>query len=305
MDSDVLVILVVVIGGLAFATVVALAALARMVRNVEPGHALIVVRPGRSDVSFTGMLVVPVVSRADVMDIRGGSVVIDRRGKEGVNCRDNIRADIRVKFSIRINKTAEDVLKVAETVGAARASDPQTLADLFTAKFSEAMKSVAKQLNFEELVSMQDEFSERLVDVIGMDLNGYVLDDAAIEYLEQTSIEALDPANILDAQGIRKITTQTSEASLELAQIRTRNEMRLAELELQAKEIAAQIERQQALILEGLEKDTGRKVTLEELDGRLSMRLREMVELVVSERLERGKRAGVVSDPPPANHARP
>jgi uncharacterized membrane protein YqiK len=47
--------------------------------------------------------------------------------------------------------------------------------------------------------------------VIGKDLNGFVLDDAAIDYLEQTPIEALDRDNIMDAEGIRKITALTVE----------------------------------------------------------------------------------------------
>lgn len=45
--------------------------------------------------------------------------------------------------------------------------------------------------------------------VIGRDLNGYVLDDVAIDGLEQTPIELLDPNNVLDAQGIRKIRSLT------------------------------------------------------------------------------------------------
>src|SRR5690606_21234481 len=136
---------------------------------------------------------------------------IDRRGKEGLICQDNIRADIRVTFFVRVNKTTEDVLKVAQAIGCARASDPRTLETLFVAKFSEALKTVGKRLQFEELYTKRDEFRDQIIQVIGKDLNGYVLEDAAIDYLEQTPVEALDPQNILDAQGIRKITMITGE----------------------------------------------------------------------------------------------
>ena len=47
---------------------------------------------------------------------------IDRRGKEGLICKDNIRADIKVTFFVRVNKTREDVLKVAQAIGCVRAS---------------------------------------------------------------------------------------------------------------------------------------------------------------------------------------
>jgi regulator of protease activity HflC (stomatin/prohibitin superfamily) len=90
------------------------------------------------------------------MDISVKTVEIDRRGKEGLICKDNIRADIKVTFFVRVNKTPEDVLKVAQSIGCARASDQQTLDELFSAKFSEALKTVGKQLEFEELYTKRE-----------------------------------------------------------------------------------------------------------------------------------------------------
>src|SRR6267154_2411990 len=63
------------------------------------------------------------------------TIDIDRRGKEGLICNDNIRADINVTFFVRVNKTRDDVLKVAQSLGCQRASDANALEELFTAKF--------------------------------------------------------------------------------------------------------------------------------------------------------------------------
>ena len=87
-------------------------------------------------VTFTGGVVIPVLHRSEVMNISVKTVEIDRRGKEGLICKDNIRADIRVSFFVKVNKTQEDVLKVAQSIGCSRASDPKTLEELFVAKFS-------------------------------------------------------------------------------------------------------------------------------------------------------------------------
>ena len=89
-------------------------------------------------------------------------------------------------------------------------ADETTLQELFNAKFSEALKTVGKQLDFVDLYTKRDEFRDRIIQVIGTDLNGYSLEDAAIDYLEQTPMDQLDPTNILDAQGIRKITELTA-----------------------------------------------------------------------------------------------
>jgi uncharacterized membrane protein YqiK len=96
------------------------------------------------------------------------------------------------------------VLKVAQSIGCAR-SQQSTLEELFAAKFSEALKTVGKKMEFEHLYTHRDVFKDQIISVIGKDLNGYVLDDAAIDFLEQTPISVLDPANVLEALGIKKI----------------------------------------------------------------------------------------------------
>ena len=74
-------------------------------------------------VTFTGAVVYPIINRAEIMDLSVKTIDIDRRGKEGLICNDNIRADIKVTFFVRVNKTVDDVLKVAQSIGCARASD--------------------------------------------------------------------------------------------------------------------------------------------------------------------------------------
>ena len=182
---------------------------AKFNRLVDQGKVLIVNTKTESIATFTGKVVYPIIHRAETMDISVKTIEIDRRGKEGLICADNIRADIKVTFFVRVNKTQEDVLKVAQSIGCARASDPRTLEELFTAKFSEALKTVGKGLNFEDLYKQRQRFKDDIIEIIGKDLNGFVLDDAAIDYLEQTPIEHLDKDNIMDAEGIRKITDLT------------------------------------------------------------------------------------------------
>ncbi len=172
----------------------------RLFRKVEQGKALIISKVKKVDVTFTGAVVMPVLHKAEIMDISVKTIEIERTGNEGLICRDNIRADIRITFFVRVNKTIEDVIKVAQAIGTARASDQDTLQELFNAKFSEALKTVGKQLDFVDLYTKRDEFRDQIIAVIGTDLNGYSLEDAAIDFLEQTPIGRLDPKNILDAQ---------------------------------------------------------------------------------------------------------
>lgn len=222
-------------------------AVARFYRQVAQGQVLIVnTMKNEPKVAFTGSVVLPIINRAEVMDISLKTIEIDRRGKQGLICSDNIRADIKVSFFVRVNKTVEDVLKVAQSVGCARASDLHTLQELFEAKFSEGLKTVGKRLNFEDLYQERDLFKDQIVQVIGKDLNGYMLEDAAIDYLEQTPIEMLDKENILDSQGIRKITELTTQQSVLTNEYRQTERKQITKQNVEADEAVFALERQRA-----------------------------------------------------------
>ena len=224
----------------------ALLLVSRLFRKVEQGKALIISKTRRVDVTFTGAVVMPVFHKAETMDISVKTIDIERAGNDGLICRDNIRADIKITFFVRVNKTAEDVIKVAQAIGTARASDQSTLQELFNAKFSEGLKTVGKQLDFVDLYTKRDEFRDRIIQVIGTDLNGYSLEDAAIDVLEQTPLDKLDPRNILDAQGIRKITELTALENVRTNDFRRNEEKEITRQNVDAREAILELERRQA-----------------------------------------------------------
>ncbi|MEU0435990.1 flotillin family protein [Streptomyces sp. NPDC006290] len=223
-----------------------LLAFSRLFRKVEQGKALIVSQTRRVDVTFTGQIVLPVLHKAEVMDISVKTIEITRTGREGLICRDNIRADIRISFFVRVNKTVEDVIKVAQAVGTARASDRDTLQELFHAKFSEALKTVGKQMDFTDLYTQREELRYQIIELIGVDLNGYHLEDAAIDYLEQTPLTQLDPANVLDAQGIRKITELTAIEHVRTNEAQRNEQKEITRQDVDAREAILELERRQA-----------------------------------------------------------
>ena len=216
-------------------------------RKVDQGVALIVNDMSATPkVHFTGALIVPVLYRAELMRISLITLQVDRRGKEGLICRDNMRADIAVAFYLRVNETQEDVLRVAKAIGADRASDKHAVDELFNAKFSEALKTVGKKFEFTELFEKRQEFRDEIIKVIGNDLNGYVLEDVAIDYLEQTPKALLDQSNILDAEGIRKITELTARQNVITNELEQNEKLAISKKNVEAREALLALERQQA-----------------------------------------------------------
>ncbi|MCH2043627.1 MAG: flotillin family protein [Saprospiraceae bacterium] len=229
---------VIIVGGLIL--------VARAHRKVPQGKALVRTGVGGSKVAYdSGLFVIPIFHKVEEMDISLKTVEVHRTGKEGLVCKDNLRADIKVVFFVRVNKSPETIIEVAQTIGCARASENSTLNDLFDAKFSEALKTVGKQFDFVELYTARDRFKSGILETIGTDLNGYELDDCAIDYLEQTPIQDLDDNNILDSEGIKKIEELTSIQKQKTNSIRREREKVIKQQDVEATEAILQLELQQ------------------------------------------------------------
>ena len=235
------------IGGIVFFVFIILFAFATFYKKIPQGKAIVRTGVGGGKVAFNrGMYVIPILHKMEIMDISVKKLQIDRMEHDGLICKDNIRADIKVAFFVRVNKNVDDVLNVAQIIGTDRASDVDTLRNLFEAKFSEALKTVGKKFDFIELYEARREFRTEILNIIGTDLNGYILDDCAIDYLEQTEISFLSPQNILDSQGIKKITELTAEQNIKANLIKREEEKVIKKQNVEAREAILELERQMA-----------------------------------------------------------
>lgn len=215
-------------------------------RKIPQGKAIVATGVGGTRVAFErGLIVVPGLQMYEEMDLSVKTIEIVRMKEDGLICKDNIRADIKVVFFVRINKDPKDIKEVAQTIGCQRASDLNTLRELFEAKFSEAIKTVGKRFNFVELYDSREKFNSEIQNSIE-GLNGYVLEDASIDYLEQTDVEYLKENNILDAEGIKKIAELTAQQKVKANYIRREEEKTIKEQDVEAREAILEYERQLA-----------------------------------------------------------
>ena len=239
------------LGIFAIALVAIFATLTRYLVVVGPDKAIVRTGVGGLHVKSSGWLtVIPLFQQYEVMDLSVKSFEIAREGSAGLICRDNIRADIKVAFFVRVNDSVQDMEEVAQAIGPKRCSEIEVMRELFDAKFSEALKTVGKQFDFIDLYDQRDKFKGEILKVIGTDLNGYHLDDAAIDYLEQTPIELLSPTNILDAEGIKKITELTANEKVLENQFTRDKEKTLKKQDVEAEETILSLERQRVEAVE-------------------------------------------------------
>ena len=190
------------------------------IKKIKPGEAGVRTGFGGIMVKKDWMIRVPILQQLQIMDLSVKKLEVVRKSKDGLICEDNIRADIEVVFYVRVNDEKvevdgksdfHDIKTVATQVGCERASEIELLKQLFEAKFSEALKSAGKKMQFEKLYTDRIPFREEIIETIGSDLNGYTLEDVAIDYLEQTPLDAHDPNNVLDSVGRAKIVELTAQ----------------------------------------------------------------------------------------------
>ena len=235
------------IGIIVFLIITFFVVLSMFYKKIPQGKAIVRTGVGGSKVAFNkGMYVIPVFHKMEIMDISVKKIEIARMENDGLICKDNIRADIKVAFFVRVNKSVDDVINVAQNLGCDRASEPETLKSIFESKFSEALKTVGKKFDFIELYEARREFRDEILNIIGTDLNGYILDDCAIDYLEQTELRFLSPNNILDSEGIKKITELTAQQNVNANLIRREEEKVIKKQNVEAREAILELERQLA-----------------------------------------------------------
>lgn len=248
-----------------------------MYKKIIQGKVIVRTGAGGTKVFYNAGLVVPVLHKMEIMDISVKKLDVERTGANGLICKDNIRADIKVTFFIKINKSTADIINVAQTIGCERASDMEVLRTLFDAKFSEALKTVGKKFDFIELYEARSEFRTEIISIIGTDLNGYILDDCAIDDLEQTPLSFLKADNILDSEGIKKITELTAAQNIKANLIRRDEEKTIRKQDVEAKEAILALDKQLA------EKDEQQKREIANIKSR---ELAETLKVAEEERLK-------------------
>ena len=240
MDS--LILLVAAIVGFVIVAGVALVIVRTFYREVPAGKALLVrSAQGEDRLSRTGRLVLPFDASAELVDLTATCLSVDG-GPRGFRCNDRIRVTLAVRFVVAVNPTGEDVSRAARLVGAPRVADEAALMKVFAGRFEEAIATTIADMSYDDVVSRRDQLKDRIMEIVGSDLEGFRLEDASVGEILQVPIEALDPSDLHDAEAIRRITEATSREALRTQEIRLETRMALTDRDVATAERIAQLE---------------------------------------------------------------
>lgn len=153
--------------------------------KVEQGQALIKSGAGGTEVSLNGMIIIPILHKAEYIDITLKKITLNHKNHDRLVTKDGEKVSIKANFFVKIDSYDKAIIKVARAVGCENAGNVKYLHELFEAKFSQALKVATKEVTYEDLEKDLIRFQHMILNIIGQDLNGFILDDCVIEHIEK------------------------------------------------------------------------------------------------------------------------
>lgn len=160
-------------------------AVIKMYQKAKQGEALVRSGMGGTKVSFSGMFVTPILHHLERLDITVKSYEVSKRKDDALLTNDGRELEIEVLFYLRINQTEDDVKQVAQTFGSEDVSSSQFIERNFGKKFEEAVLTLVYGSDLNDLLTKMDDLKMEIINTVGDDLNGFVLDDLAIHHLKE------------------------------------------------------------------------------------------------------------------------
>jgi len=194
-----------------------LAAITKLYRKTSANQAFVRTGGRRAKVILDkGDFVIPMLHKLVEISLETMRLDVKRFATDALITKDNLRVDINSEFYIRVQPNPEDILAAARSLGE-RCVRAEAVKELVGEKLISALRAVAATKELMELQLKRDEFAAAVQENLAADLrqNGLTLETVTISMLDQTPSENLNPRNVFDAQGLRKITEITQAQNVE------------------------------------------------------------------------------------------
>jgi uncharacterized membrane protein YqiK len=194
-----------------------------------------------------GSLVIPFLHELVEVSLETMRLDVKRLGPDALITKDNLRVDIASEFYIRVEPDSKEILQAARSLGE-RSVSAMAVSKLVFEKLVSALRSVAATKELMELQLKRDEFAQAVQENLAADLrkNGLNLETVTISMLDQTPGENLNPNNVFDAQGLRKITEITQAQNIERNRIDRDAQRAIKDKDVMTRKEVLELERDQA-----------------------------------------------------------
>lgn len=220
---------------------------ARLYKRTSKGMAFVRTGWGGSKVCLDGgMIIIPIIH--DTIDVNMNTLRLDvsRSEHQALITKDRLRVDVTAEFYVRVKPDDDSIATAAQTLGS-KTLDPRALRELTESKFTDALRSVASNMEMEELHEKRSEFVQKVQQSVMEDLakNGLELESVSLTGLDQTNIKFFNENNAFDAQGLTKLTETIESKRKARNEIEQTNRVSIEEKNLETTQKILQIKREE------------------------------------------------------------
>ncbi|VTU42896.1 MULTISPECIES: flotillin family protein [unclassified Variovorax] len=202
---------------------------------------------GRKVVLSGGALVLPIFHSITWVNLKTLRLEVTKKDDHSLVTGDRLRVDVGVDFFVRVGNNAESIGLAAQTLGDLT-TKPELLARQVEAKFVDALRAVAAKMALNELHQQRHEFSQAVQNAVAPDLakNGLEMESVSLTSLNQTDKRYFNVDNVLDAEGLAKLTAVTEANKKTINDVEQTNQVAIEQRNLEAARQRAEIKRDTA-----------------------------------------------------------
>ena len=193
-----------------------------------------------------GALVLPILHEVIPVNMNTLRLEVARIGDQSLITKDRMRVDVQAEFYVRVKPTADSIAAAAQTLGR-KTMSPQELKNLVEGKFVDALRSVAAEMDMEELHEKRVDFVQKVQQAVTEDLtkNGLELETVSLTGLDQTDVRHFNPQNAFDAEGLTKLTETIEDRRKKRNEIEQNTDLAVKTKNLEAEQARLQIIREE------------------------------------------------------------
>lgn len=216
-----------------------------------------------------GILYIPVIHQIIEVKMETMRLDVERADADALITADNLRADLKAEFYIKVMSNNDDIINAARSLGD-RSMHQESIKQLVFDKLVNALRAVAAKSKLFDLHSQREVFAEEVKKAVTEDLahNGLTLESVTISRLDQTKFESMDERNVFDAEGRKRIAEITQAARVETNRLEREAEEKVADQDVRTRKAVLErsLDRERAEAEQSRDVENARAASKKEAD---------------------------------------
>ncbi len=199
---------------------------------------------GEKVVISGGAFVLPIIHNITTVGMRTLRIEVRRGGDKSLITKNRMRVELQAEFYVRVTPTEESVSTAARSLGK-RTLEPDGLRELVEGRFVDALGIVAAKMSMDEIQEHRGDYVKAVKVLVeeSLDQTGLELEAVSLTGLDQAPLEAFNPSNAFDAEGLTQLTEQIEKRKKKRNDIEQDTKIQIRNKNLETEKQALDIER--------------------------------------------------------------